>query len=501
MSSQIYEHTNIPIPKPRRLSKNPEIQSEETNQNISNVQIELKDLLFTNPAAEVDTVLGKSSIPGKCESKISSLDSKLNSDVNIAKNTPKYPDIFHHFILFLLELYSVRFLDLCIEQCFPKAKKWLVQIPKRMIQILHLIMFIIMSMEGVRVIVIENTKVISTDHGFEYGSIDMTSIILFLAYSVMSFFSLAFLYFNSDIIRQTGVKFRTLSVKPLKSCLSDCFLIFLYCGLFLLLAITIIWKLLFTFIFYRAFQDVDILISIFITLTVVVYYMVMWHLSPFMLCFSIRSICKQLQHEIEEEIEITKQIIMKKINSDKNIYIVFYDRLDRVYEIARKVRYIIALIILITITVSISISLSAFDKADGILTASRDNNINDKINKFDYLWLILASYYFLFTIIFMTQGISKLNSLLNRFSELVLESKEVREHLNQLVTVNPNELSKIRENLQLISSSKIRFTAAFFGDFTSGLFYTLMLPAMTFMVPFLLGLKYLFTHFNEVFFP
>ena len=529
MSSQIYENTSaeqteVPTPKPRKI---PKIRSEETQKFPQSLEEQIKrsivhknigthspdispvelTAVFTNPAVETETIQNKSPIPERYEYRSSSLDSSRNSGLKPAANgivkPQKYPDKFHHFMMFVLQIFTVRFLDIFIQQSFPKTKKCFIQIPKYIIQLIHLTLFVVLTIEGVRVIWIENTKVYLGDpySGLEYGSVDMTGIILFLAYSIMSFCSLSFLYFNSDILSQTGVKFRATSLKPFKKFASDCFVTILYIGLFVLLAITIIWKIWFTFVFYQTFQNFDYRISISLTVTVVVYYLAMWHLSPFILCFTIRSICKQLQHEIEEEIENTKQVLIGKINSDKNIHIIFYDHLDRVYRIAGKFRYIIALMILIILTVSISIFLSAFDETNGILTATRDNNLNDKINKFDFLWLILTSYYFLFVILLKTQSISKLNSLLNRFSELVIESKEVREHLRQLAIENPNSLTEIRENLNLISASKIRFTAAFFGDFTSGLFYALMLPAMAFMVPFLFKLKYLFSHFEQVFFP
>ena len=486
------KQTDVPIPKPRRHITKPSLYPAVQTADMNNA-VELTGV-FTNPAIACENTEGISET-------LQSRDLESLPTVTIAKKDAKYPNKFYNTVIFLMELFSVHFADIFIKQTFPKTKKLCIQIPKRIIQVFHLIFFVILTIEGVRITAIENTKVFFTESGFEIGPVDMTAIILFIAYSVMSFFSLAFLYLNSDILRQTGVKFHTLTFKPLNKCIPNCILIFLYIALFILLAGTILWKLFLYFVFYRAFQFVDFRISIVITLTVAVYYMAMWYLSPLMLCFTIRSICKHLQHEFEDEIENTKQIIIGKINSDKNIYLSFYARLAHVYQISAKVRYIIALIILVTIGVSISISLSAFDETDGILTASRDNNINDKINKFDYLWLILSSYYFLFMILFMTQSISKLNSLINRFSELLLENKDVNQHLKHLAISDPQALNEIRENLHLISNSKIRFTAAFFGDFTSGLFYALMLPAMTFMVPFLLGLKYLFTHFNQVFSP
>ncbi|KAI6647208.1 hypothetical protein LOD99_12205 [Oopsacas minuta] len=490
MSSIVYENTSpeqkaTPIPKPRRLFNIPENTQTEIGftdvLQTSEIQT-LGQTVFENIGVEIERSAIPTSQPTVCATK---------PDTTIIL-TPRNASKYHNCLLSTLDIITLQLVHIFIQESFPNIHKYIPVVAKRFLQICNVLLFIVLTAESTREFILDSQEgnFEPSTQNFVTGKVLTNSVVIFLAFSLMSFASLIFLYTHSDIFRSSNVTFHGCNRASWRK---QIFPALLYIGIIAIIEFTLLWKLFFTLLFYSFRLEYAF---IFVAPFVICYFIV-WHFTPFILCITIRSICKQLQYETTDLIKKSQKILTGKLASTESIAIIFYEHLENVNRIASKLRHIIPVVILATLAVCISIFVSAFNHQGGILAFTDDPSlINGVIPRFMYLWLVFASYSFLITILFMTQSISKLNSLLNKFSEIVLQDKEVLEYLND--QANGQNINEIQDNLLLISSSKIRFTAALFGDFTYGVFYTLIVAALTFTIPFLWRFEYFVTHLEQV---
>ena len=400
--------------------------------------------------------------------------------------------VFHVSIMLIMDLFTLQIIDSLIIWAFPNAMRvsWLA---KRIVQAILFITFAALTVTTVS-LELWSDYMISSDNSFlTLGKADTTTVVLAVSFSLISVCSLAFLYIFSDILSRSKVIFRKWTLKYFKKYWVACvFVIVAYVAISLGLFISVIWKTVLNVIFL--FISLNPAAIVFLCLLFVMH-SITWHLAPFMLCFTVRSICKQLQHETDTELVKVKEYILGKAEIQEGIILSYYELLDRVVKLASRVKYIATLNIVTVFSMVVIIFLTSFNDEEGILNTYKTNFQRGSVPRVAYLFV---SFYLIIVIMLMTQSIAKLNSKLSKFSDLILQDKEVRVHLKSQRLENHLFVDEVLKSLHYISNSKTRFKVAIFGDLTSGVFHVVLIAGSSLLIPFLIELPDFLSNFTHI---
>ena len=407
----------------------------------------------------------------------------------IPENTPNILESipvgvkFHKTILFIYELYTLQSIENLALKLF-KNSPLFSRVSKVFIQIVVFVYFLILTGEVNRELFVEYRAYNSnqTDTLSQYKHIDIITIIISIAFSLLSLISLAFLFIYSNILTETGVLFQPWTLHSFKaSWLSSCVLIAIYIFIFIWFVITNIWKC-FINIYTLGYFQFSTFGVIFFSILFLFQGLIL-HSSPFVLCFMIRSICKQLHYETDCMIEGVKKCILNMVVFDPGFSLKYFDQMARMLHLNGRVKLIATVNIITVFFVVSTIFLSAFNDKDGVLNVGENNGFLPQVA---YLWLVFVSCYLLILTLWMIQGITALNMKINKFSDLILIDKQVRQQLTGLETENLQNFLEIRRNLNFISTNKSRFQVGIFGDLTNSFFHSIVVFGLVLMLPFIL---------------
>ncbi|KAI6647207.1 hypothetical protein LOD99_12204 [Oopsacas minuta] len=398
----------------------------------------------------------------------------------ITQNQPRQHSIFHRLILFLFEFYTLQI----IEKLPFDIPKVIYKRIKVVIQLITFLLTIVVTIETNRELFLDY-RVDTNMNDTPSAHIDSVTIIISIAFSILAICSLAFLYIFSNILSSSGVYFIPWSVHSFRaSWLPSCVLVLAYLVLVILFIITIVWKC-FLNVYIISKLGISIAPGIIIYLLFLIHAVVLQS-SPFVLCFTIRAICNQLRFETDNEIGRVKEVILKGVLQERNLTVRYFENIERVLCLSSRLKIISTLNIIIVFLIVSTIFLSAFNEEGGILAVREEGFKKGNLPYVAYLWLVFVSIYLLLLTLLFTQNITALNGTINKFSDLVLIDKKVREKLTILAKENRKFLTEILRNLHFISRNKSRYEIHIFGDLSNELFPSILVFGLVIMLPFVL---------------
>ena len=406
-------------------------------------------------------------------------------DFGIPTTSIETETIQHKFpktILFLYELYTLQFIEnlllkLSIHSSYSQACKIVFQLS-------YFLFFLLLTIELNRELFLEYRTPYLNQTGTitRYQHIDVITIIISISFSLLSLISLAFLFKYSNILSDTEVQFQPWTLHSfMASWLPNCVLIAVYILTFVWFIITNILKCFVNLYILTYFEFSTFGVGIFSIIFFLQGFIL--HSSLFLLCFMIRSICTQLHFETDCEIEGVKKSIQNMVIFNPKFMLNYFDQINRMSLLNGKVKLIATVFIINVFFVVSTIFLSAFNDQDVILKVGQNDGLLPQVS---YLWLVFVSCYLLILTLWVIQGITALNMKINKFSDLILIDKQVRQHLSVLDSENHQNFLEIRRNLNFISTSKSRFQVGIFGDLTNSLFHIIVVFGLVLMVPFIL---------------
>ena len=497
MATNIYENEGV-----IENTVSPQFEHEDTNAyevfDSNDMELTPQPPILTEPKIEFDPIV-TSGYPDVFENSIipedlitlpdigilsASIGTETN-DVHIPTpdSTPQQTEMkFHKAILLLYELYTFQMIENLVfkmskHQRFSLACKIFAQI------ILFAISFVL-TVELNRELILEYRISSANQTGtiIWYQHIDVITIIISIAFSLLSLVSLGFLFAFPNILSDSSIRFQSWTLHSCKaSLLPNCVLIAVYLLLFVWFIVINICKgfvNVYTFNYFGFSPFVVVVVCFIFLLQGTVLYS-----SPFVLCFMMRSICKQLHKETDFEIEGVKKYIQNIVTFQPNFMLSYFEQMNRMSELNHKIKFITTMLVITVFFIVSTIFLSAFNSKDGILKIGQNDGVLPQVV---YLWLVFVSCYLLILTLLVIQGITALNMKVNKFSDLILIDKQVHQRLIVLEKENREFFLEIRRNLSFISSNKSRFEVAIFGDLTNSFFHSIVVFGLVLMVPFIL---------------
>ena len=217
-------------------------------------------------------------------------------------------------------------------------------------------------------------------------------------------------------------------------------------------------------IFFIYDRSVSNIIRIVIATPIITIYFFLWHTALYVMCVIICSVCDQLYYETLSEIEEAKKFILNKNNINKrenwkeSPLPRYFELSKRVSNAANPFRHISCLNILLVFIIFVVISNNIVQRL----------TVEERLGNYpDIYWMLFLFFHHFFSVLIMISRISNLNTTLTLYSDTILSDIEVQKVLIQTNEKNRDYFSRIREEIQMISSSKVRFTIYFFGDLSS----------------------------------
>ena len=226
---------------------------------------------------------------------------------------------------------------------------------------------------------------------------------------------------------------------------------------------------------------------------------IQWHMSPVLACVAIRYICKHLQNEIEHAVKRSKEYIEEKwqgITELGNVNDIetrngspiqeFYTITKLVRKYSNKLYYISSLNIFSVGIIVANIFVSYMNDSDKAFAekfsrAKKEENVDEMMlfrTVFVYIYQFIGVW-------LMSDGIIGVNTQLAKFSDEINSDTEIMDKIFGENTGRLKEFAEgIKQELSMIAESKERFEIAFFGDFSTSLFYTIIPIGLTTMVSF-----------------
>ena len=286
----------------------------------------------------------------------------------------------------------------------------------------------------------------------------------------ISFISLISLYFNSAIIEEFERK-STFIFDKTKFCL------------FIIVPITMLVGGILDISFSLAYLATSVsqsIITLAISTPIIIIFFFLWHTGLYVMCVIIYSVCDQLYYETLSEIEKAKDFILNKNNINKRENWMesplpkYFQLSNRVLDAAKPFRHISCLnIILVFIIIAVT--------SDHI---AKESTVEERrLGDFpDIYWMVFLFFHHSFSVLIMISSISNLNTTLTLYSDTILSDIDVQKMLIQTNKKSLHYFSRIREEIQMISSSKVRFTIYFFGDLSSGVLNSIFLLVIPLMI-------------------
>ena len=293
----------------------------------------------------------------------------------------------------------------------------------------------------------------------------------------ISFISLIYLYFNPAIIKEFERK-STFTFDKSKLCLFGFIPIIMFAGGIQDISIFLAYLAILTKKITSSVPQSIIILAM--STPIITIYFFLWHTALYVMCVIICSVCDQLYYETFSEIEEAKKFILDKNNINKrgiwkeSPLPRYFQFSKRVLVAAKPFRHISCLNILLVFIIFVVISVNRAQQLKW-----EDKRLDDFPSIY---WILFLFFHHSFSVLVMISSISNLNTALTLYSDTILSDIEVQKVLIETNEKNQDFFSRIREEIQLISSSKVRFTISFFGDLSSGVLNSIFLLVIPLMI-------------------
>ena len=215
-----------------------------------------------------------------------------------------------------------------------------------------------------------------------------------------------------------------------------------------------------------------------------------WHLSPVFACIVVRYLCKDLEYRVEKAIKKTIRYIIDERNrprTQKNRPIVKYYRLtSKIEEGSRIAHYVATVNIVVVIVILASLFSSYVDSNNRGYTQKFQYiaRTHSEISNFSAIRTAFIYIYQFISVWLLSDAIISLNSKLGKFSDSVLADDNIVNILFTSSQENEQFRFEMKQEMEFISQSRVKFEIAFFGDFSISVFHTIIPFGLGAMIDF-----------------